>query len=178
MNWKSTVLVSGAGLLATWLGVSSTPTGPAAEAPVTAAARAPRASAAAGAASDIQQEAAHLQTRLRAAADYRPPVRNPFEFTARPRPAAPRAARTAGPPVVSPILPSAAAPPPFTLAGIGATNHAGTMEYTAVLSTSSGVVLAHVGDVVGDGDTIGAIDENGITLRAADGTVRRLLLPR
>ena len=172
MNWKSTAVVSGASVLAAWLGVSS-------EAPVTRpVARASadaHASRAQVAVPDIQREATHLESRL-PARDYSAPTRNPFKFGERqvmPRPrvvAAPAALASAPVPVTPP-------PPPFTLAGMGGTEDTGAMQYTAVLSTPGGVVLAKQGDVV-NGWTVDAVDEGGLTVRAADGRVERLSLAR
>lgn len=172
MNWKSTAIVSGASVLAAWFGVSS-------EAP--AARPAARVSIAAHASRtpvvvpDIQQQAAHLESRLPIAA-FSAPSRNPFKFgerkvAARPHVAARSAAATFTP---APALP---APPPFTLAGMAGNDNAGTMQYTAVLSTPAGAVLAKQGDVV-QGWSIDAVDEGGVTARAADGRTERLSLPR
>src|SRR5512139_2522518 len=70
MNWKSTALVSGAGLLVTWL-ANQPP-----RAVQVASARAPQAALAP--ASDIQQQAEHLRVRVRREVELSDPARNPF----------------------------------------------------------------------------------------------------
>ena len=172
MNWKSTAVVSGASVLAAWLGVSS-------EAPVlhpaartSAAAHVVRESVAV---LDIERQAAHLESRLPVRA-YSEPTRNPFKFGE--RQVTRRRRAVAAPAALAPVpIPATPPPPPFTLAGMGGTEDTGVMQYTAVLSTSAGVVLAKQGDVV-NGWTVDAVDEGGLTVRAADGRVERLSLAR
>lgn len=174
MNWKSTAVVSGASVLAAWLGVSS-------EAPLSRpAARMPAAAARdardQAVVPDIQEQASHLQSRLPARAGYAEPTRNPFKFGEPVAPPRVRAAVAAAAPAAAP-LPALPPPPPFTLAGMGGTESTGGMQYTAVLSTPTGVVLAKQGDVV-TGWTIVAVDEAGVTASAADGRTERLSLPK
>src|SRR3954463_15692148 len=70
MNWKSTVAVSGATVLATWLGWSP---GYQPAATPAIASNAPEAKA-----GDIQSQADRLQVRVRKELEYRDPTRNPF----------------------------------------------------------------------------------------------------
>jgi hypothetical protein len=171
MNWKVTAVVSGASVLAAWMGLSS-PGAPQQDTSAT-----PRVTRRQAPAADIQQEAAHLQSRLRPQSDYRDPVRNPFVFGERADVARPRRNPVASRPV-TPAAPVAAAPapPPFTLAGIGSTQTDAGMQHTAILSTPAGVVIARQGDSVDGGYRVDAIDDSGVMLKAADGTVTRLSL--
>ncbi|HVZ20353.1 MAG TPA: hypothetical protein VG871_04785 [Vicinamibacterales bacterium] len=169
MNWKSTVLVSGASALAAWLGVAT-------ETPVSqpAPARTARVERQAASRADIQAEAARLQTRLRTTQDYVAPTRDPFRFGAAPAPPTPRV--IAPPPAAD--VPAPPAPPPFSLAGIGGTETAGAMAYTAVLSTPAGVVLARAGEQAPGGWHVDAVDETSVTVTSADGRTERLSLPK
>ena len=171
MNWKATAVLSGASVIAAWMGISSTPGAPQQETAV--ARRPPRAQASP---SDIQQEAQHLQARLHPSAEYHLPVRNPFVFEERHEAERPRVVRPAAP--VAPVAPVvvAPAPPPFTLAGIGSTQADGAVQRTAILSAPGGVVIAHEGDALDGGYRIDGIDDAGVTLKAGDGTVTRLSL--
>src|SRR3954469_10605100 len=118
MNWKSTAIVSGATLLATWLGWTSTP-------PRTVGADAslrPARDLRSVGGSDIQNQAAKLEHRVRAQVEYQDPTRNPFVFGSR-RPAAHSSTAASAPiaPVaVAPAIPAGPAPLALTLAGIAA----------------------------------------------------------
>jgi hypothetical protein len=172
MTWKSTLFLSGASVLAAWLGVSSAPgTTPAATQPP------PRSAPPPAPAADIQQQAARLQLRLQATSDYQAPTRNPFEFGETPAARSPRVISPSSAPPVPPV-PVAPAAPAFTLAGIGASDTAGTMAYTAVLSTPAGVVLARVGETIDGGWHVDEIDDAGMTLTPPDGRTLRLSLPK
>ena len=171
MHWKSTAVVSGAGLLSMWFAAS-----PPAPAPSTAARSVEQMSAGAVAtASDIEQQAARLQARLRAETEYRQPSRNLFRFDAR---VSERPVAAAPPPAASPavLLP---APPPLmiSLPGI-ATDQAGDKTVrTAVLSSPSGVLLVHEGDDVLGQFRVETIGEDAVELtRLSDGTTLRLTL--
>lgn len=170
MNWKSTAAVSGATLLATWLGW--TPSRPlAVDATVPTASREARPVAAAA---DIEEQAARLQTRVRDELDYRDPARNPFRFVARPAvvAAAPRIAEPPPGPLAeqpgSDLL-------PYTLSGMAADTIDGRLQRTAIISTASDVLFVKEGDHVGR-YVATAVDEHGVELTAADGTIRRLIL--
>src|SRR5689334_18530297 len=102
MNWKSTAAVSGVTLLATWLG--STPVSPPAATQADASAGAVRSQAG----SDIQDQAARLQTRVRTELEYHNPKRNPFRFTERPAVIARQP--VAAPPLAVPVV---TGPPPL-----------------------------------------------------------------
>lgn len=170
MNWKSTVAVSGAGLLATWLGVAPSlqpavgvdlPPGKRDVRPVETGA-------------DIEKQASRLQTRVRTELDYRDPSRNPFRFAARPPAVAPTPSTVSQPSLPLP-------PPPgadlfaYTLSGMAADKVDGQTRRTAIISTASDVLFVKEGDHVAS-YTVTAINETGVELTAADGTVRRLTL--
>src|SRR5215216_5766080 len=94
MNWKSTAAVSGVTLLATWLGVTPARYSKAADGPV-----APR-DVRVPDATDIQGQAARLQTRVRRELAYRDPKRNLFRFAIKPAQSAPRVPQREAPPVI------------------------------------------------------------------------------
>ena len=144
MDWKSTALISGAGLLATWVFSMPDATAPVASSAASAA-RAPQASAAA---IDIQREAARLQVRLHPDARVNAVARNPFQFASR----APRRVVPADSP---PAVPAAALPavapieqPPLSLDGIATDVVDGQEQRTAILHADGGVVLVKEGDMV------------------------------
>lgn len=154
MTWKSYALVSGAGVVATWLAAAPPSVTPGGVEP----AQPREVSRAVAAASDIEEQAARLQARLRDEALYREPDRNPFRFADRRRGAAASqapAARLADAP-----LPTEAPPLPVTLAGIATDDGV----RTAILSTPAGVVLAQVGDEVLDRFRVSAIGTESIDL--------------
>jgi hypothetical protein len=166
MNWKSTAAVSTVTVMATWLGLtpSSHPAGTAAPAAI----RPARATDSA----DIEEQAARLQSRLRGEAVYRDPTRNPFRFTV--RPLIPPA-RVSGPPAAPVAALSRVDVVPFTLSGMATDLVEGQPQRTAILSTGADVVFAKQGDRVGT-YTVGRIDDTGVELIGADGTVRQLAL--
>src|SRR5262249_34496639 len=101
MDWKSTAVISGAGILATWFFSMPTPPVPvravvARAAPVTAPA-APKI--------DIEKEAARLQLHRVQEPKYTAPSRNPFRFTERREPARETTAPVTAPPVILPPPP-------------------------------------------------------------------------
>ena len=144
MDWKSTAVISGAGILATWF--FSLPAG---HSPASGALT-PAAHAAQTAAStiDIEREAARLQVRVHPEAGYAGSSRNPFRFGARPVQAAhaPGASAQVQPALVVPQAPPA---PRITLDGIAADMVGDQPQRTAILKTDAGVVLAREGDQVG-----------------------------
>lgn len=166
MNWKSTAAVSSATLLATWLGW--TPSHQTAAIDTPAATRDVRRVDAV----DIQEQAARLQTRVRSELGYQDPKRNPFRFTTRPLPATPRARQIDAP--VTP-LPVAVPVVPFALSGMATDQVNGAPQRTAILTSASDVLFAKLGDRAGD-YTVTRIDDTGVELTAADGTVRTLAL--
>jgi hypothetical protein len=156
MTWKSTAVVSGAGLLATWLASY-----PPASAPEPAVAPvAPVATTGA----DIQEEAARLQQKVRAVVEYEPPTRNPFRFTA----PASRAAAAPAPVEFAAVAPVAAAPE-LTVIGVAIDTVNGQEVRTAILGTPSGLVFAKIGDLVA-GYRVSAIAEDAVQLTAGDGS--------
>src|SRR6185503_16136475 len=97
MDWKSTAVISGAGILATWF-FSMPPT----NAPADAVAPAPRAPQSTTSTIDIEKEAARLQVRPTQEPHYTEPSRNPFRFSARREPARATTGETpASPPPVA-----------------------------------------------------------------------------
>jgi hypothetical protein len=174
MTWKSYVVVSGAsGLMATYL--ISPPLLPGRQPSITSGQEASARSAPPG--PDIVEEAARLQARMRAAAVFREPARNPFRFGE--PPAAPR--RQAG--AAAAEAPAAAAPsepePPFiVLSGIATDVVDGVPQRTAVLTTASGVALVRAGDMVGTEYRVRAIEGAAVDLESlSDRSIRRLQLP-
>ena len=162
MTWKSYALVSGAGVVATYM-VSSPLPRP--ESPTLARPAATRMEVA----SDIQEQAVRLEARLRRQAPYQEPARNPFRFSQR------RAPQTA-------LLPEAAAATPviapaarqleaIVLVGIAEDETAGR---TAILKTSQGIVFVRTGDAVGADYTVRVIEASAIDLVGIDGAVRRI----
>src|ERR1700752_463499 len=81
MDWKSTAVIAGAGILATWF--FSLPPRPPPAGAVAPAARVPQTSASR---IDIEKEAARLQVHRVEGPHYTQPSRNPFRFNARPEP--------------------------------------------------------------------------------------------
>src|SRR3954469_5930275 len=166
MNWKSTAAVSGATVLATVFGWP--PSSHQANAPVSQGQTAPVVL------SDIQSEAARLQTRVRKELDYRDPTRNLFRFGERAPAARARQSHAA---VEGPVAATApiVLPLPFTLAGMATQTVDGTAQRTAILSTPNDVVFVKSGDRVGT-FTVTQVDENGVEVTGADGSIRRLVL--
>lgn len=176
MTWKSTAVVSSAGLLVTWL-ASTPPT----HRGTSDAVSAPSAARTEAAAVEIQREADRLGARLDQVAGYRQPARNPFRFGA--GPVVTRATPATAPSVPVDGMPTAdasTAVPSFrvALAGIAEEQVGETVVRTAILSTPDDVLLVKVGERVGDRYTVGAISADAVELvRLADGVTVRLPLP-
>ena len=167
MTFKSYLLLSGGGLLATYLVTSQT--GVPAD---RGGAQAPAATRNTPAV-DIQREAERLQTRMRPEIEYTEPSRNPFRFASRPAPStAPVREPVQEPDPITSVEEEAPAPPPIRLTGI--VNEQGVR--TAYLITIQGVVMVHEGDAVPPAYRVGRIEEDAVELVAADGTTRRLKL--
>lgn len=143
MDWKSTTLISGAGLLATW--VFSMPNATAPAASPSAAVQAPQATAST---IDIQREAARLQVRLHPESLGSVTARNPFRFASRPpREVTPVAASPDG--ASAPVaIPAPAPQPQLSLDGVATEMVDDQEQRTAILHTDDGVVLAKEGDLV------------------------------
>lgn len=174
MTWKSTAAVSGLGLLATWL--ASTPTPPVGRAGAAPSATVAEPSATSGA--DIAQQADRLAYRLRNDdVAFDAPSRNLFRFQGRVASHAPARAVVA-PPVVEDLKP----PPPtalrITLSGIATDLVDGKDQRAAVLSTRSGVLIVHEGDLVAGQYRVSSIQDEAVELvRVDDGGTLRLSLP-
>ncbi|MSO46314.1 MAG: hypothetical protein EXQ59_06060 [Acidobacteria bacterium] len=172
MNWKATVAVSGATLLAGW--IASAPPAPTTPSAVPSSSQSPR-TAAAG--SDISELAARLQTRPRQDAGYGEPERNLFRFGPnRPvRSEAPEPIVSAPPPLE--ILPQAPPPLPISLSGVASDSEGERTVRTAILSSPGGVLLVKEGEEVLGQYRVGAIGEDSVELtRLSDGTALRITL--
>jgi hypothetical protein len=173
MTWKSYAVVSSATVLAGWL-ASASPS----NAPTPAVTRAPQTPrAGASAASDIADQAARLQARLRGERAYAEPQRNPFRFDAR-RSASDtfesRAERIPAPDISSDDA-APIPPPPLTLSGIAEDQANGQISRTAVVSTPGGVQLVREGDEL-FGYRAVRVESDAIELSAPDGRILRLTL--
>jgi len=168
MDWKSTAVISGAGVLATWFFSM-----PPAQQPV--AVQAPPAARAQGASTstiDIQQEASRLQLRTPQAPRYSEPARNPFRFGEPRRPE--RAAAAEAPVVAPPVAPLPPPPPQVTLDGIASDTVDGVMQRSAILATDGGVVIAKEGEQVA-GYRVDKVAPDSVELtKVSDGSVLRL----
>lgn len=167
MTWKSTVFVSGAGLLATWLAGGPTPApAPSAAAPVAA----PQVAAPSRQSAEIAQLADRLEQRHRGGETFDDhPSRNLFRFAPR---AGARAARASDVSASVSLAPPPSAPPlAIHLSGV-AMDRVGEQDVrTAILSTPSGVVLAREGDEVGAGLRVSAIEAESVALTRPDGSI-------
>jgi len=171
MDWKSTTIISGAGVLATWF-FSMPPAQKTVVVPTAPPARAERATSGA---IDIQQEAERLQSRAPTEQTYSTPSRNPFRFT-EPRAVehAPAPPPSLAAPVAAPLL--APAPPQIALDGIASDTIDGVMQRTAILATGNGVVIAKEGDQV-DGYRVVRVAPDSVELTTlSDGSSVRLAL--
>jgi hypothetical protein len=171
MDWKSTAVISGVGVLATWFYSM-----PAIHSPATGAiAPAARPAETAVSTIDIQREADRLQVRVHQVPQYVETSRNPFRFGARPAPAA-RPSGTSGPAPAAPVVPPPA-PPSITLDGIATDVVDGQAQRTAILKTEAGVVLVREGEEVAGQFRVGKIASDAIELvKISDGSVLRLAL--
>ena len=148
MTWKSLLAVAlvGGACVAWW--TTSRTTGLGLSGPRSVASAAPRLSEGEA---RLAAQVERLHGRLSPDGTPRGAGRNPFSFGVRPvaatqPPSAPPPPRPAlvegGPRMAQP------AAPPFRLAGIAEDTKGGTPTRTAILSTSTGVVLAHEGDLL------------------------------
>lgn len=173
MTWKAYALVSGAGVLATYLTLPH-PT----VSPDPAQVRRTAAPQTKAPSFDIREQATRLATRVRPDAEYHEPSRDPFHFSARPvRPAQAARPETAAP--AAPQLPQVAPPPPLPelkLSGITTRMSGGSAHRTAILITPQGVVEVAEGDSVAGQYRVVHVEENAIELSGPDGASRRLTL--
>ena len=169
MDWKSTAVISGAGILATWF-FSMPPT----QAPAATPVRAARAASAAAPTVDIEKEAERLQVHVRPQAQYSAPSRNPFRFGSGPSRNVARPTVDVAPP---PAVPAAPLPPPvptLTLDGVASDSTNGQEQRTAIIHTDAGVVLVKEGDELA-GYRVGKIAADAVELtRVSDGSILRL----
>jgi hypothetical protein len=174
MTWKSYAVVSGGTLLVTYL-FSAPPTIAPGRPPAVGRAVV---TGSAPSTADIQQQAARLESRVRAETEYRPPARNPFRFGGRPAAVKP-AVRAPEPvtdaPVVIPTVPSPPPPPPIRLTGILTNTVGGERQRSAVLNTPEGVITAREGEPAG-AYRIVRVDEDAVEVVGPDGVTRRLNL--
>jgi hypothetical protein len=158
MTWKTTVVMSGAGLVATWL-AAAPPTEPAAP---LASASVPTATVV----SPIEREAARLARGLAYQARLGVSARNPFRFDSVDGPVGDGDVVVA--PLEAPLAvvePSAApATTRLSLVGIATNLVDGATERTAIVTGPTGVVLAGVGDSVGDGYRVMSIEADAVDL--------------
>jgi hypothetical protein len=166
MNWKSTVLVSGVGVVATWM-ASVTPPAPHATAPRD---RPAATTGAADLSAEIVQEAERLTARLHPPVAYQEPARNPFRFEhARPAELSLAEPEPAAPPLGD--MPRTQAPP-VTLAGIAEDITESGVVRTAILSAPGDVLLVKEGDTVAGQYKVTAITATAVSLtRESDGFV-------
>jgi hypothetical protein len=128
------------------------------------------------AATDIEEQAARLQSRIRVARAYTEPGRNPFRFAVRAVPApgagAPAPDSGALPPPPIDLAPAA---PQVTLSGIAEEQVGDGVVRTAILSSPVGVLLVREGEDVLGYYRVTRIESEGVDLAAVgDGSTRRL----
>jgi len=176
MTWKTYAAVSGATVLAGWIASSPPANTPA---PSASAQRRPATATQPAAGSDIEEQAARLQARLRQETEYHAPARNPFRFGAREVRRTDAPERSAAPAPVQPVIPALPPPPPIKLSGIAEDGPADRIERTAVLSVPAGVVLVREGDVVLGQYRVARIEAGAVELADVSGgpAVRLTLRP-
>jgi hypothetical protein len=167
MTWKAYALVSSAGMIATYfVSVPSRPVEP----------PAPRIKAAqVQATTDIQELSLRLGAKVRAAAAFGAPARNPFRFGVR-QPVRRQVAAAPAAVLQPAALISVVAPvPPVSLLGIAADDVDGMVQRTAIVKTSQGVLLVRTGDAVGADYKVSKVEDEAVELTStADGAVRRI----
>ncbi len=167
------MLVSGVGLVATWLArvppatVGVDPS----RSPSTVVTAGPPAIA-----SEIVREADRLSRHNQTLGSYPRPARNPFRFGAAPVVRAPQVASlgaedTSVAPAVAEII-----VPGFRLSGLARDGEGEQEVRTAVLSTPEGIVLGRAGDPLSDGWTISQVEVEHVVLIGPDGTTLTLPL--
>ena len=168
MDWKSTAVISGAGILATWF-FSMPATHPSATASAVPATPARQTAAST---IDIEQEAARLQVRVHQEPRYVGPSRNPFSFGGR----SGSAARPPTPSQPAAVVPLPPALPRIALDGIATDMVGGQEQRTAILNTDAGLVLAREGEEVA-GYRVEKIASDAVELvKLSDGSVLHIAL--
>lgn len=172
MTWKSYAAMSGATVLAGWLASSPSSNAPAS----TVVSRPPSPRRDAQPASDIEQQATRLQSRLRAERAYSAPQRNPFRFAAR-EADADTSERAAIPELSAPPVDLAPAAPAVSVAGIAEEQIDGRVERTAILSSPLGVLLVREGEEILGYYRVTRIEGEAVeVVGLADGVPLRLTL--
>jgi hypothetical protein len=175
MTWKSTAVVSAAGLLATWL--ASGP--PILQPPPPAYGSSPTAAKTEAAAAEIQEQASRLHVRIQEVVAYREPSRNPFRFSARLRARPAPVTTNATPPIESePMAPGPVRPTLLiSLSGIAQDTIDGQAVRTAIISMPDGVQLVKEGDLLAGQYKVATIGADAVELvRVSDGATVRLAL--
>ena len=171
MTWKSYAVVSGAGIVATYLASAPPAIVPQRTPPVAQRAAAARPAAPAF---DIEEQASRLQMRGGQGADYQEPSRNAFRFGGR---SASAPAPVIQPPVSeAPVEIQVPPPPPIKVSGIETNTVDGVKQRSALLITAAGIVKVREGDQVGAEYRVARIDDDAVDLVAADGSHRRIIL--
>jgi len=173
MTWKSTAVVSAAGLFATWL-ASAPPLRPP---PPSAYASSPTAARTEAVAAEIQEQASRLHVRIQEAVAYREPSRNPFRFSARihARPAPvtsnPQPQPDGEPMTSAPVRPTLL----IALSCIAQDTIDGRTVRTAIISTPDGIQLVKEGDMLAGQYKVVAVGADAVELaRVSDGSTVRL----
>lgn len=173
LNWKAAATVAtGATALVGWL---ASPSEPAARGAARSKATAP-----AAVTSTIEEQATRLSHRLRPAAAFDEPRRNPFRYQSPTTTTRPTAAAAAQAPAVSEApQPVAPAPFAFRLSGTARDGASDDAVWTAILAGgTSGLVLAKVGDTVGNVYRVESVtDTTADLVDVRDGRTTRLTLP-
>jgi hypothetical protein len=173
MTWKAYAAVSSATVLAGWLASSPSSNEPAS--PVASRPQSPRRDA--QPASDIEQQATRLQSRLRAERAYSEPQRNPFRFAAREAGDADIAERAPIPELPAAPVDLAPAAPAVSVAGIAEEQVDGRIERTAILSSPLGVLLVREGEEILGYYRVTRIEGEAVeVVGLADGVPLRLTL--
>jgi hypothetical protein len=126
---------------------------------------------------DVEAQAERLRRRL-ATAPTPQPVRNPFVFAARqPVPARSAARPVAPPPATEPVEP-VEIEPPLTLIGVAEDGEGAAVVRTAMIAgPGDELILARVGQTVGDRYTVTAIGADAVDLKdETSNRTRRLVL--
>lgn len=163
-------VATGATALAGWL---SSPSEPAAQQAVRSRAARPVA-----AATSIEEQATRLGNRLRSTVSFNPPQRNPFRYQPEAPPPRPTETATALT-TAEAAQPAAAEPFPFRLSGTARDGAPEAPVWTAILAGgTSGVVLARVGDTVGNAYRLESVtDTTADLVDLRDGRTIQLTLP-
>jgi hypothetical protein len=169
MNWKSTALVSGAGVLATWLASVPSPVEPPRQTAAPVAAQVVKSD------DDIDALARELAARADVVAAFTRPLRNPFRFG--PVRVGPRVEEApAAPAEIQAAAPAAPAGPTFRLVGVALDRVDDQDVWTAIVNAGGDVVLARKGDEIAPGVRVTDVSAESATLGRDDGTVLTLPL--